>query len=175
MVDYLPVAVASRSIWEISAMDKMTLVLQTLDELDNYIPRFSVNNEKVSKWAVGMQIEHCLLVTRIICNGIANSKPYTGKIKKGLIRRIIFLTGIIPRGRGKAPDAFMPNEETTESGLRELLAEAKLSVQRGAESDQDSWCKHFAFGVLKRDEALRIVEIHNKHHLKIISDILSNA
>ncbi len=157
------------------AMDKMTLVLQTLDELDNYISRFSVDNENVSKWSVGMQIEHCLVGTRLVCSTIVNSEPYTGKIKKGLLRRIIFLTGTIPRGRGNTPAAGIPNEETTELGLRELLTEAKLSAQKAAESDEDCWWEHFMFGVFKRDEALQFVKIHNKHHLKIISDILSNA
>jgi len=138
---------------------KIPLELQTLNKLNNYIPRCSVRNENVSKWSVGMQIEHCLLGTGGICSALINSKPYTGKIKKGFVRRIIFLTGIIPR---------------TESGLRELLAEASLSAQKAAESDCDCWWKHFAFGVMKRDEALKFVEIHNKHHLKVISDILSN-
>ncbi len=96
-------------------------------------------------------------------------KPHTGKIKKGLLRRIIFQAGTIPRGRGKAQDASIPNEETTESGLGELFSKAKLSVQKAADSDYDCWWAHFAFGVMKRDEALKFVEIH-----KIISDILSN-
>ena len=152
----------------------MTLDLQTLNKLNNYILRCSVKNEKVSKWSVGMQIEHCLLGTMGICSALVNSKPYTGKIKKGFLRRIIFLTGIIPRGRGKAPDAAIPHEQTTETELGELLEEAKLSVQKAAESDCDCWWKHFAFGVMKRDEVLKFVAIHNKHHLKIISDILSN-
>ncbi len=152
----------------------MTLDLQTLNKLNNYIPSCSVKNEKVSKWSVGMQIEHCLVGTRGICSALVNSKPYTGKIKKGLLRRIIFLAGIIPRGRGKAPDAAIPNEQTTESGLRELLAEAGMSAPKAAESDCDCWWKHPLFGAMKRDEALKFVEIHNKHHLKIISDILSN-
>jgi len=63
-------------------MDKISLDLQTLNKLNNYIPRCSVKNEKVSKWSVGMQIEHCLLGTRGICSTLINSKPYTGKIKK---------------------------------------------------------------------------------------------
>ncbi len=116
----------------------MRLDLPTLNKLNNYIPSCSVKNEKVSKWSVGMQIEHCLVGTRGICSALNNSKPYIAKIKKGLLRRIIFLTWIIPRGRGKAPDAAIPNEET-ESGLRELLAEAGLSAKKAAESDCDCW------------------------------------
>ena len=156
-------------------MDKKTLVLPTLNKLNNYVPRWSVKNETVSKWSVGMQIEHCLLGTRGICNAVVHSKPYSGKIKKSFVRRAIFLTGIIPRGRGKSPAAAIPNEQSTESALRELLAEANLSAQKAVEADRDCWWKHFAFGVMKRDEALKFVEIHNKHHLKIISDILSKT
>jgi len=152
----------------------MTSVLPTLNELNQYIPRYSAKNEKVSKWTVGMQIEHCLLGTNGICRTLVNSKPQCGKIKKGFLRRFIFLTGTIPRGRGKAPAAAMPDAQTTESGLHELLAEASLAAQKAADSDCDCWWEHFAFGAMKRDEALRFVEIHNKHHLKIISDILSN-
>ncbi len=152
----------------------MTQDLQTLNKLNHYIARCSVRNEKVSKWSVGMQIEHCLLGTMGICSALVNSKPYTGKIKKGFWRRLIFLTGIIPRGRAKSPKAVIPTDQATESGLRELLAEAGLSAQKAAESDCDCWWKHFSFGVMKRDEALKFVEIHNKHHLKIIFDILSN-
>lgn len=112
-----------------------------------------------------MQIEHCLLGTMGICSALVNSKPYTGKIKKGFWRRLIFLTGIIPRGRAKSPKAVIPTDQATESGLRELLAEAGLSAQKAAESDCDCWWKHFSFGVMKRDEALKFVEIHNKHYL----------
>ena len=123
---------------------------------------------------MGMQIEHCLLGTMGICSALVNSKPYTGKIKKGFWRRLVFLTGIIPRGRAKCPKAVIPTDQATEPGLRELLAEAGLSAQKAAESNCDCWWKHFALGVMKRDEALKFVEIHNKHHLKIISDILSS-
>jgi len=156
-------------------MDRLNSVLQTLDDLNNSISRCLVKYEKVSNWTVGMQIEHCLLGTRGICNALVNSKPHTGKIKKGLLRRIIFLTGTIPRGRGTAPDTSIPHEETTESGLRELLSESILLVRKAAESESDCWWAHFRFGVMKRDEALKFVAIHNKHHLKLISDIVSKS
>ena len=59
--------------------------------------------------------------------------------------------------------------------MRELLVEAKLSVERATESAGDCWWKHFAFGAMKRDDALKFIRIHNNHHLKIISDILAKA
>jgi hypothetical protein len=36
---------------------------------------------------------------------------------------------------------------------------------------RSGFSRHFAFGVLRRDKALRFMEIHNRHHLRIISDI----
>lgn len=150
-----------------------TLVLQTLKNLDSRIPKHSIRNEKISAWTVGMQIEHCLKSTIGICKAITNSEPYRGKIKKGLIRRIIFLTGMIPRGRGKAPAAAIPDEQTTESELWELMEKATLLVQKAAEFDSACWWEHFVFGVMQRDEALKFIAIHNRHHLKIISDIVA--
>ncbi len=154
-------------------MDKEIVVLQTLDDLNNYVPRYSVRIEKVSKWSVGMQIEHCLLGTTGICMTLVNSKPHTGRIRRGLIRRMIFMAGVIPRGRGQAPSRSLPNAEITESRLNELLLEAKLSVQKAAAANDNSWWEHHSFGVMKRDDALRFVAIHNRHHLKIVSDILN--
>lgn len=150
----------------------MTTVVKTLTDLSRYIPQSSVKNENISEWSVGMQIEHCLISTIGIGNAIANSKPFTGKIKKGVVRRIIFLTGMIPRGRGKAPAASRPDEQTTESKLHELMQKANSLVEKTAVSDPRCWWEHFAFGVMNRDDALKFIAIHNRHHLKIISDIL---
>ncbi len=69
----------------------------------------------------------------------------------------------------------MPNEHTTEPRLRELHGVASLSLRKAVETEPDSWWQHFVFGVMKRDAALRFIEIHNKHHLKIIADILAKG
>jgi hypothetical protein len=120
-----------------------------------------------------MQIEHTLLATIGILQAVVGSQPCTEKVKKSFLRRLIFLTGIIPRGRGKSPEAAVPKEQATESELRDLLVKTNEAVQKATESHTDCWWDHFAFGVLKKDDALRFVRIHNNHHLKIISDILT--
>ncbi|MCG8607339.1 DUF1569 domain-containing protein [bacterium] len=151
----------------------MTSIVQTLNKIDQLIPQRVIRNEQVSKWSVGMQIEHALLATNRICQALAKSEPYTGKIKKSFLRRMIFFTGVIPRGRGKSPPGAIPREQATEAELRELLISAHQAARKAAEAHGDNMWEHFLFGVLKKDDALRFVEIHNKHHLKIISDILS--
>lgn len=151
----------------------MLTATETLDQLSRYISKSTVINEKVSQWTVGMQIEHCLLGTRGICRAVANSEPFSGKEKKGLIRRLIFLTGIIPRGRGKAPEGGIPNAKTTVPELEVMLSKARARIQAAANADPDNYWNHFSFGVMKRDEALKFVAIHNWHHLKIISDMLA--
>jgi hypothetical protein len=122
-----------------------------------------------------MQIEHCLKATNGICRALVHSKPSPAKTKKGVVRRMIFQTGMIPRGRGRAPETSRPAEATSEAALVELLAQARVAVQDAAATDDHCWWQHNALGIMQRDEALRFIEIHNRHHLKIISDILSNA
>ncbi len=155
-------------------MDNLTFLNQTLDQLNAHIPKASLQKAAISKWSVGMQIEHALISTHGICQALIDSKPYPGKVKKGFIRGVIMLTGFIPRGRGKAPQASLPNEKITEPELYERLSKAREVAQKAAMSAPDSWWKHAIFGIMKRDEALKFTGIHNKHHLKIIQDILSD-
>lgn len=150
-------------------------VLETLDRLESHIPHAATNNENVSKWSVGMQIEHCLLGTYGICKAVAQSERYTGKIKKGIPRRYVFLTGTIPRGRGRAPEAGLPKEATTPAELTAFLEKVRGQVTAAVNANADGYWNHFIFGIMKRDDALKFVAIHNNHHLKIIADILAKA
>ena len=84
---------------------------------------------------------------------------------------MILATGRIPRGRAKAPEIAMPQEGIAGDELGGWFDNAVTWVERAAELPADRWFRHFALGVLDRDRALRFVEIHNRHHLQIISDI----
>jgi len=152
----------------------MKPALQTLEVLGGYIPKALLRNKEISDWSIGMQIEHCLIATSRICDSVTESEPSVGKVKKSITRRLIFLTGTIPRGRGKAPERSYPSTETNEFKLLEMLSAAHSAVEKAAEVNQNCWWEHMYFGVMKRDDALRFIEIHNKHHLKIIADILAS-
>ena len=156
-------------------MKKAKALLATLEDLERYVSTPGVRVEDVSRWSIGKHVEHCLRATLGICSAIAGSEPYRGRIRRGLVRRIILLSGWIPRGRGKAPEGAVPQTEPTASDLRELLAQARKSVEPAALADRAGWWKHFAFGVFPREEALKFAAIHNRHHLRIIVDIVTSA
>ena len=60
--------------------------------------------------------------------------------------------------------------------LEELLAvldEAGRKLNDARQLDAGTWFKHFAFGVFDRDKTIKFIRIHNRHHLRIISDIMA--
>jgi hypothetical protein len=81
--------------------------------------------------------------------------------------------GRIPRGRGKSPEVAFPRDDVTEDELLAMLDEFGRAVDEAKQLGADAWFDHFAFGILRRDRALKLIGIHNRHHLRIISDIVS--
>jgi hypothetical protein len=55
--------------------------------------------------------------------------------------------------------------------LLSFLDEAGRMLPEARELDPGTWFEHFAFGILNRDKAVRFIGVHNRHHLRIISDI----
>lgn len=68
----------------------------------------------------------------------------------------------------------MPPKVITYEALLEQLSEAKKKVTGLQDLPETSSFKHMEFGLLNRDEAARLIEIHTDHHLKIIRDILTS-
>ena len=93
--------------------------------------------------------------------------------KFSLVTWIVFLTGRIPRGRARTPDVAAPKEGVTEGELLAILDECDRAVEEAERLGADCWFNHFAFGILQKDRALKLIGIHNRHHLRIISDIVS--
>ena len=87
------------------------------------------------------------------------------------ITSLIFLTGSIPRGRGKAPDVAMPKQDISADELVSLLDRSDQALAEASRLDSNRWVKHFAFGILNREKSLKLVRIHNRHHLRIIADL----
>ena len=36
-----------------------------------------------------------------------------------------------------------------------------------------AWYEHFAFGVMRRNAAIKLIHVHTRHHLAIVKDILA--
>lgn len=125
----------------------------------------------VSGWSVGMHVHHCALGMVGICDALLASEPPVPRSSFSVPRTFVFTTGRIPRGRGKAPDSALPSPDIEATELIALLGRSGDLLGRVADADPGQWWHHFAFGVMNRDQTLRFVGIHNRHHLRIIDDI----
>ena len=86
---------------------------------------------------------------------------------------VVFTTGRIIRGRARSPERVLPRTDISPAELNSLVEEAERQVAAAGNLEPGRWFKHFMFGVLKRDDALKFLRIHNRHHLRIVSDIVS--
>jgi len=125
----------------------------------------------VSRWTVGMHVHHCALGMIGICNAVLESSPPAPPSRFSAPRAFVFTTGRIPRGRGKAPAEAVPSPDIGTEDLRALLDRSESLIEQVADAAPGKWWKHFAFGVMDRDQALRFMGIHNRHHLRIVADI----
>lgn len=143
-----------------------------LDVLKKFIPRADVLVPDVSKWSVGMHVQHCCLATIAVCDSLVASEPPVPRSSFSLVTSAIFLTGRIPRGRGKSPEQAIPRDEIWTNELEGLLLDAERRLAAARQASRDQWFRHFAFGVLDRDRTLKFIGIHNRHHARIVQDIL---
>jgi hypothetical protein len=136
--------------------------------------------ERVSAWSVADHLDHLALsnltMVRVIEDALAEDATAAGGLT--VVGRLVMLTGWIPRGRGKAPEFALPEVKSGDE-LRSRVSDAREAVLGLAErlpqiERSDGRRNHFAFGDLTPSQWLRVIEIHTRHHLKIIDAIERN-
>ena len=142
-----------------------------LAELETKIPNLEDYNPTVSKSNVGWHIEHILLTIKMIIEAVEKSNPanYTWSFK--LSRIVVFTMNKIPRGRAKAPKVVVP-KTYDEQTLLEHLKIVTLKIQGLENMSSDKYFDHPYFGNLRLNKTIKFLEIHTKHHLEIINDII---
>lgn len=143
-----------------------------LDVLKRFVPKADVVAPDVSKWSVGMHVQHCCLATIAVCESLVASEPPVPPSSFSLVTSAIFLTGRIPRGRGKSPEQAIPRDQIWTNEMEGLLLDSERRLEAARQVSRDHWYRHFAFGVLDRDRTLKFIGIHNRHHIRIVQDIL---
>lgn len=142
-----------------------------LGDLDQLAP-------DVSAWSVGMHVEHCAMAMARMCASLATSVDASGgvapcpPVRWSVPRVFVTLTGSIPRGKGKAPKEVVPEASPPRERVLEALAAADAGIAAAASLPEDAWFNHHVFGPFRRDKVLWFMGVHNRHHLKIIRDIL---
>jgi hypothetical protein len=145
----------------------------SLDRMREAIAHAEVVAPSVSAWSVGMHVNHCCLAMIGTCRVLEKSTAPPPPSRPPLIRVVVFTTGRFIRGRAQSPERALPRADIPVAELTSLLEEAERQVAAAGNLEAGRWFKHFMFGVLKRDDALQFLRIHNRHHLRIVSDIVS--
>ena len=151
---------------------KIKRLNKLLLEIEKVIPFKDKTNTKISASDVGWQLDHSLKVINNVCTIL--EKKHSKKYKKdfNLWRSVLFPLGYIPRGIAKAPKFVNVQEAISTQDLYTQLNNAKIHLKNVKPLDKSAYFIHHIFGTLSKKKTLRFLEIHTKHHLKIVNDIL---
>jgi hypothetical protein len=158
-------------------MRSISAILAGLPRLGALVEREAAAVAAVSGWSIGQHLDHLLKAHAGIldlCDDPPRETPCSHGIT--LIGRLALFTGHIPRGRGRSPARFLP-DPVPATTLRAGIAEATrrfTALDRNPPSPGDPVLRfaHPVFGGLTRAQWLRFAEIHQRHHLSIIDDIV---
>ena len=139
-----------------------------LSQIEENIPSKDKENASISISTVGWQLDHALKVFNKVSEWVANSNPEDYKRKFNFWRSVLFPLGYFPRGKVKAPK-FITTED-----LNNQLQTAKNHITNLKDLPDGVYFKHPIFNMLTKKQTLRFLEMHTKHHLKIVRDILKN-
>lgn len=151
---------------------QITVLNNLLFQIEENILFKDKENASISKSTVGWQLDHALKVFIAVSEWTANSNPDDYKWNFNFMRLVMFPLCYIPRGKGKAPKYVLPPETITTEALNNQLQTAKNHVTILKTLPEGVYFKHFIFGMLTKKQTLRFLEMHTKHHLKIVKDIL---
>ena len=146
-----------------------------LEQTESYFVMRDQLEPSVSGASIGWHSYHLLLVTTNIYEALASSDPNAYRYRPNFLRGIVFTTGNIPRGKGKAPESALPPEQISLEALEAQLAQVRAILDKLEQLPPKSSFEHPVFGTLKRDQAIKFIVIHTRHHLKIIRDIDATA
>ena len=144
-----------------------------LSELYSYIEHAEKINQNVSSVNVGWHIEHSLLVIIKIMHSVSKSDPNNYKWKLKFYWTLAVILNRFPRGKGKAPEVVKP-KQIDKTDYDALFAEAKQALTRLKNVDKNQFFLHPAFGNLNKKNTFIMLDIHTKHHLKIIREIINS-
>lgn len=151
-----------------------TVLKPLLQQVENYISERDKKNLEVSKVDVAWQLDHILKVINRITETLEASNPNDYSLSVNATRTMSLTAGYIPRGRAQSPDVVKPPEVIITEDIYEQLVQARANITKLSELDDNSNFEHPYFGQLNKLQAIRFIEVHTEHHLKIIRDILKN-
>ena len=146
----------------------------SLDKLYSFISQADKQNDAVSSVNIGWHIEHSLLVISRIIETVVNSNPEKYEWKFDFKRSFVFLLGKFPRGKANAPEIVIP-KQNEQPNYDVLFASTREAIKNLASAKPNQYFTHPIFGKLNKRHTFVMLDIHTKHHLKIIEDIISQT
>ncbi|MBP6624789.1 MAG: hypothetical protein KA198_06435 [Chitinophagaceae bacterium] len=143
-----------------------------LAELEKAIPHAMKSKNEVSSSNVGWHIEHSLLTLDKITESLANSNPSEYSKKFSLVRLIVFTLKKIPRGKAKSPASVQPSIQYSAESLMKHIMQTRENIKVLQTISKDRFFDHPVFNHLQLEQTVKFLEIHSKHHLDIIQDII---
>jgi Protein of unknown function (DUF1569) len=150
----------------------MKSLIAQIKELESHIGNQKLESLQVSASNVGWHIDHCLLVIINIVEVLKKSNPDTYKWKFKPIRTVVLTLGKIPRGKGKAPKSVVPTGNFDVDAIQEKIKVAYQKVEETKALVANNNFEHPFFGQLNSKQTIRFLQVHNKHHLLIIDEII---
>jgi hypothetical protein len=131
----------------------------------------NLNAELVSKRGIDWHIDHSLKIIIAVCDTLQNSNPEEYKKKFNFTKFVIFIVGFFPRGKVKSPKPFNNLEKISLIDLENQFKIASEKIQNIENLPAKANITHPIFGSLKRDETIKFLCMHTRHHYKIMKDI----
>ncbi len=150
----------------------MKKLLLLLNEMEQHSMHYDKVHTSTSHAIVGWHIQHSLLVITQIVTRLKKSDPEVYKWKFNLARTFVYLSGRIPRGKGKAPETVIPQGEINSIQISAGVLEARKLIDEISALHPNNYIKHPYFGDLNVKQVKTFLLLHTHHHLKIIKDIL---
>ncbi|MGB0521351.1 MAG: DUF1569 domain-containing protein [Flammeovirgaceae bacterium] len=156
-----------------SKNDKDALV-KLLGNIEQHITHKDQLNTNVSKVDVAWHLDHMLKVIYKICHRLDSSDVNAYRRNINPLRTLVFTTGKLSRGKGKAPQQVLPPADVTQEAIHAQLGETATQLKKFESLHPNANFEHPYFGQLNKKQAMRFMRIHTEHHLAIIQDILKN-
>jgi hypothetical protein len=141
--------------------------------------RLLASDDGVSAWTVGLHVQHLWRSDSGILGWIQtrldDPAPAVGAGGPTRTGRAVLVSGWIPRGRAKAPERSEPGTLDID-GLPDRLAELRALADALEPRLRDihacsATMEHPILGHFTPAQWLRFLDIHHRHHDKIIRDI----
>ena len=151
----------------------MKKLLALLNNLETKIPYNEKLNTAVSASSVGWHIQHTVLAAHKMIAAVEQSNPENYRWTFNLKRTLVFTLNKIPRGKGKAPKSVLPTEAFNPDSLLSDIQLLKEKIHTLDSLPANHFFNHPYFGSLNVKGTQKILELHTRHHIDIINEIIN--